>query len=212
MALRTVAAWSACAGLLAGCANPARTGTRPSPSASRPPARSASSSPALRPERLRSALVDRVGKATLDRARKAMITIGEPLAWGRYDSLDHALTASIPITPAGCGQALRAVGPAKDPAAPATAVSLRQDDGRLGGELLVATSPANITAERRYRIPAACRRIRAGGVPEVAQDVPVAWPGGRARGMTVRYDASRDWPAAVTCSVFFPTGPVGLLR
>lgn len=203
MALRTVAAWSVCAGLLAGCGGPSRPAAHPSASASW--------SSGLRPERLRSALVDRVGRATLDRARKATITVGEPLAWGAYGSLDHAMTASIPVTPRECGQALHAVGPAKDPAAPAAAVSLRQDDGRAGGELLVATSPANIAAELRYRVPAACRRIRVGGVSEVAQDLPVAWPGGQARGMTVREEAARDRPPATACSVFFPTGHGRLL-
>jgi hypothetical protein len=45
------------------------------------------------------------------------------------------------------------------------------------------------------------------GVPAAAQDRPVAWPGGRARGQTVGpARSSGDWPSAVTCTVFFPTG------
>lgn len=156
--------------------------------------------------------MDRFAKATLGRARKASITFGEPLAWGTYGSLDHAVTASIPITPPECGKAFHAVGPAKDPAAPAAAISLRQDDSRSGGELLVATSPANIAAELRYRIPATCHRIGVGGVSELAQDLPVAWPGGQARGMAVRLDKSpENGPATVTCTVFFPTGHGHLL-
>jgi hypothetical protein len=205
--VRTVAGWSACACLLAGCGGPARPEARSSASGPRQ-----SSSSGLRPERLRAALVDRLGPATLDRARKASITVGEPLAWGTYGSLDHAATASIPITPRRCEQAFRAVGPVKDPGAPAAAVSLRQDDARSGGELLVATSPENIAAELRYRLPADCHRLGVGGVSEVAQDLPVVWPGGRARGMTVRLDASpENGPATTTCTVFFPAGHGRLL-
>jgi hypothetical protein len=150
--------------------------------------------------------VDRFGKASLARARTASITVGEPLAWGTYGSVDHAMTASIPITPPQCRQALYAVGPAKDPAAPAAAVSIRQDDARSGGELLVATSPENIDEALRFRVPAGCGRIAVGGVSEFVRDRPVAWPGGRARGMTVGVDeSSGNWPATVTCTVFFPT-------
>jgi hypothetical protein len=145
--------------------------------------------------------------AALDRARKATITFGEPLAWGTYGSLDHESAASVRITPPECDRAFRSAGPAADPAAPAAAVSLRQDDSRSGGELLVATSPATIAAVLRYRIPARCHRIGVAGVPAAAQDRPVAWPGGQARGQTVGLDrSSGDWPATVTCTVFFPTG------
>ena len=54
--------------------------------------------------------------------------------------------------------------------------------------------------------------IGIGGVSEAAQDRPLAWPGGQARGMTVRLDKPPgDRPAAVTCTVFFPTGHGRLL-
>jgi hypothetical protein len=195
-----------CASLVAGCDGTARPAKQPvSPAGSQ-------SSSGLRPERLRAALVDRVGKADYERARKSSVVVGEPLAWGRYGSLDHAMTTSIPITPPVCGQAWRLIGPAKDPAAPAAAISLRQSSTRSGGELLVATSPGNVAAELGHRVPASCHRIGYAGATAVMTDVAVPWPAGQARGVLVRLNEQPESHLAFTdCTVFFATGHGRLL-
>lgn len=204
--LRTFVGGLICAGLVAGCGDAARPVKRPASHAGSP------SSSSLRPEQLRAALVDRFGKADYDRARKSSVAVGDPLAWGPYGSLDHAMTASIPINPPVCGQAWRLIGPAKDPAAPAAAISLRQSSTRSGGELLVATSPDNVAAELGHRVPTGCDRIGYAGATAVMADVVVPWPAGRARGVRVRLDEpSESRLAATDCTVFFATGHGRLL-